>query len=72
MARRKLNILPKEIRQARRKKFRRKMFFFFLFFVLIIVGFSVLSNSKIMRIENIEVSGAEVLNSEDIKNFVKE
>lgn len=72
MARRKPNILPKEIRQARRKKFQRKMFFIFFLFVVFVVGVSLFSNSKLMRIENIEVSGAEVLNPEDIKTFVEE
>ncbi len=67
----KSNILPKEIRLARRRKFRRKILIFFFIFVFLVAGVALFSNSKLMRIENIEVSGAEVLNPEEIKDFIK-
>lgn len=68
----KSNILPKEIRLARRRKFRRKVLMLFLVFIFLIAGLAIFSNSKLMRIENIEISGAEVLSPEQIKDFIKE
>lgn len=68
----KSNILPKEIRLARRRKFRKKILFSFFVFVFVVSGLAIFSNSKTMMIENIEISGTEVLNSEEIKDFIKE